>query len=80
MQTYAALISGYCETGNLAAARGLLDVMTANGLDPGFLTYTALVAGKEAHAVLFVVGRASQVLLYSLLKTFCFLCLESCLL
>ena len=52
MQTYAALISGYCETGNLAAASGLLDVMTANGLDPGFSTYTALVAGKEAHALL----------------------------
>ena len=57
LQTYAALISGYCEAGTLAAACGLLDVMRTNGLEPGFMTYTALVAGKEVNTVLFMCGQ-----------------------
>ena len=44
---YCNLITGYCESGDMSAAVGLLDIMKENGLKPGLPSYSALMAGKN---------------------------------
>ncbi len=50
-EVYAALISGHAFTGNMDAAKQLIQMMKQGELPPGLTSYSALLSGQLSHNI-----------------------------